>query len=158
MERYSTLEGLDPSSIRLKALVQDIEADCSQKGFDACRASLVAPFYLLTESRLTRGPKRVKVFANNYAVQGVKIKSCKPLLNRAYYYLSHLSSAEMEGCFFLRKENGIYAVDLSFIPEKYRLDVNRAEAILHVCLKRWLIALEDSIREIQPYEAKRLGT
>ena len=34
--------------------------------------------------------------------------------------------------------NGIYAVDLGFIPEKYRLDVKHAEEILVRCLKKWL--------------------
>ena len=35
------------------------------------------------------GSKGIKVFADNYAIQRVKIKSCKPLLNRADYSLSH---------------------------------------------------------------------
>jgi endopeptidase La len=157
LERYSELEDFNLSPIRLQSIIQDIEGACSQRGFDACRASLVAPFYLLMESGLTPGSKGIKVFANNYAIQGLKMKNCKPLLNRAYYYLSHLSPAEMDDCFFLRKQNGIYAVDLGFIPEKYRLDVKRAETILIACLKRWLNVLEDSIREKQPPEVKYLA-
>jgi ATP-dependent Lon protease len=156
LERYSETEDLNISSVRLQSIIQDIEDACLQRGFDVCRASLVAPFYLLMESGLTPGSKGIKVFANNYAVQGLKIKNCKPLLNRAYYYLSHLVPAELDDCFFLRKQNGIYAVDLGFIPEKYRLDVRRAETILNACLKRWLNVLEDSIREIQPSEVKCL--
>lgn len=157
LERYSEAEDFLLSSPGVQSIIQDIEAACAQKGFEACRASLVAPFYLLKESGLLEGTKGIKVFADNYAIQGVKIKNCKPLLNRAYYYLSHLSPAEMEDCFFLRKHNGIYAVDLDFIPEKYRLDVKRAETILKVCLKRWLSVLEDSIRERQPADVKCLG-
>jgi hypothetical protein len=105
---------------------------------------------------LNPGSGDLKVFSNNYAVQGIKIKECKPLLNRVYYYLSHLSPAEIDACFFLRKQNGIYAVDLGFVPEKYRLDMKRAEAILNSCLKRWLSVIEDSIRENQLSEARCL--
>jgi endopeptidase La len=157
LERYWERQDLDSSMVSLPSIIQEIEADCMRKGFEACRASLVAPFYLLTRSGLNPGSKGLKVFSNNYAIQGVKIKECKPLLNHAYYYLSHLSPAEMDDCFFLRKQNGIYAVDLGFIPEKYRLDVKRAETILKACLKRWLNVLEDSIRENQPSEVKCLG-
>jgi endopeptidase La len=156
LERYSEMADLNLSSVRLQSIIQDIEDACSQRGFDLCRASLVAPFYLLKETGMASGSNRIKVLANNYAIQGVKIKNCKPLLNRAYYYLSHLSPPEMEGCFFLGKQNGIYAVDLGFIPEKYRLDVKRAETILNACLKRWLNVLEDSLRENQLSEVKSL--
>lgn len=147
LERYGERQDLDSSEVSLASIIQEIETDCARKGFQACRASLVAPFYLLTQSGLAPGSGDLKVFSNNYAIQGIKIKECKPLLNRVYYYLSHLSPAEMDGCFFLRKQNGIYAVDLGFVPEKYRLDMKRAEAILNACLKRWLRVIEDSIRE-----------
>jgi hypothetical protein len=55
-----------------------------------------------------------------------------------------LESTHADACFFLGKRNGIYTVDLSFIPEKYRLDVKHAEEVLNSCLKEWLIALEGS--------------
>jgi ATP-dependent Lon protease len=154
LERYGEQ---DSSGISLQSIIQEIEADCSRKGFEPCRASLVAPFYLLTESGLIPGSKELKIFSNNYATQGIKIKECKSLLNRAYYYLSYLSPTELDGCFFLGKQNGIYVVDLDFIPEKYRLDVKRVENILNTCLKRWLNVLEHSIRENQPSEVKSMG-
>jgi endopeptidase La len=156
LERYGECQDLDSSRFGLPSIIQEIETNCTRKGFEACRASLVAPFYLLAQSGLNPGPKGPKVFSNNYAIQGVKIKECKPFLNRAYYYLSHLSPTEMDDCFFLKKQNGIYAVDLGFIPEKYRLDIKRAGAILNACLKRWLNILEDSIRENHPSEVKCL--
>ena len=37
---------------------------------------------------------------------------------------------------------GIYVVDLSFIPEKYRLDAKRSEKILNNCLQEWLSIVE----------------
>jgi hypothetical protein len=78
------------------------------------------------------------LFANNFAVQGVKIKTCKTVLNRVYCHLSGLEASYVESCPFLREKDGIYAVDLGFIPEKYRLDVKHAEEILVRCLKKWL--------------------
>jgi ATP-dependent Lon protease len=48
----------------------------------------------------------------------------------------------VEVCPFLGKINGIFAADLTFIPEKYRLDVKQAEDILIRCLKKWLDEME----------------
>jgi ATP-dependent Lon protease len=147
IERYGERRDLGPSRVDLPSIIHEIEADCTRSGFEPCRASLVAPYYLLTQSGLDPGSKGFKVFSNNYAIQGIKIKECRSLLNRAFYYLSHLSPAALEGCFFLKRRNGIYSVDLGFIPEKYRLDLRRAERILNTCLERWLNVLEGTIQE-----------
>jgi ATP-dependent Lon protease len=76
-------------------------------------------------------------------VQDVKIKKCKALLNLTYCYLSHLDKELIESCPFLGRRDGVYVVDLSFIPEKYRLDIQRAEEILNDCLDQWVRRVEE---------------
>jgi ATP-dependent Lon protease len=46
-------------------------------------------------------------------------------------------------CPFLGRRDGVYVVDLSFIPEKYRLDIQRAEGILNDCLGQWVRRVEE---------------
>jgi ATP-dependent Lon protease len=87
----------------------------------------------------------LRMFANNFTVQGVKIKACKPVLNRLYYLLCQLEDGELERCPFLAKKDEVYVVDMSFIPEKYRLDTARAEKILNQVLNKWLSALESRL-------------
>jgi ATP-dependent Lon protease len=115
---------------------------------------MAAPFYFLLQQGVClegfgsgSGTSELRLFANNYAAQGVKIKGCKAALNRAYHYLSQLSPDELRACPFLSERDGIYAVDLSFIPEKYRLDVIRAEKILNTGLKTWLTTVESSLQK-----------
>jgi ATP-dependent Lon protease len=83
----------------------------------------------------------VRIFANNFAVQGLKIKKSKALLNHIYSLLNRLEAPHLDACPFLAKQDGIHVMDLSFIPEKYRLDVHRAEKILNRALTHWLDAL-----------------
>ena len=40
------------------------------------------------------------------------------------------------------KKEGVLVVDLAYIPEKYRLDVQRAEQILTESLSQWLRTYE----------------
>jgi len=107
--------------------------------------ALSAPFFFIQRDGIVPEafPPRgrfsgLRLFANNYTAQGVKIKSCKPLLNLVYSKMALLREEDLEGSFFLKKVSGIWVVDLSFIPEKYRLDVERAEKILSRCMERWL--------------------
>jgi len=116
--------------------------------------SLIAPYFLLKNEGMSTEagtalspPDDLRIFANNYTVQGVKIKECKSALNRVYRHLSRLAPSRLDSCPFLAKRHGIYMVDLSFIPEKYRLDVKRAEAILNQCLVDWLITVETAASE-----------
>ena len=113
------------------------------------RLSVVAPFFFLKRDGLRPEDfppgaffEDLRLFANNYTVQGVKIKACKSILNRVFCPLAQLGSTEVDTCPFMGKVDGIYAVDLSFIPEKYRLDVKHAEEILNRCLEKWLLAAE----------------
>lgn len=113
--------------------------------------SLLAPFFFLVQQRpsLERfyqdsSLPGLALFANNYTLQGVKIKEAKPVLNNVYRYLSLLDPEQLDACPFLSKRDGIYVVDLSFIPEKYRLDVKRAQEILNSSLRKWLAAIEST--------------
>ena len=111
--------------------------------------SIIAPYFFLRHEGITPelfspdvSLSRLKLFANNYTIQGVKIKRCKSALNRVYRHLSHQEPALLDACPFLTTHHGIYVVDLSFIPEKYRLDIKRAEEILNQCLREWVITVE----------------
>jgi ATP-dependent Lon protease len=112
-------------------------------------AVVVAPFFLLKQDGILAerfapnssiGPLRI--FANNYTVQSVKIKASKGLLNRVYGHLAHLRREVLDTCPFLGLRDGVHVVDLGFIPEKYRLDTQRAEKLLARCLARWLQVVE----------------
>jgi hypothetical protein len=135
----------DPSTERLTQVVQEIEDSFSGKPALPFQVSVIAPFFFLKRDGIpqenfssTQSFEGLSLFANNYTVQGVKIKNCKPILNRVYFHLAQLKTAQIDACPFLGKREGVYAVDLSFIPEKYRLDVKHAEKILNGCLKEWL--------------------
>jgi endopeptidase La len=111
--------------------------------------ALVAPYFLLKRDgvlaeRFPPGSDldQLRIFANNYTVQSVKIKASKAGLNRAYAHLAHLDRKLLNNCPFLGLHEGAHVVDLSFIPEKYRLDTQRAEEILDRCLTKWLVVVE----------------
>jgi ATP-dependent Lon protease len=84
----------------------------------------------------------VRLFANNYTVQGVKLKRSKPLLNRAYYRLLLLGPEALERCPFVARQGPVHVADLSPIPERYRLDRDRAEILLKQWFEEWLSAME----------------
>jgi ATP-dependent Lon protease len=101
--------------------------------------AIIAPFFTLKAGGLQKpNPAEMKLLANNYAAQGIKLKRCKPLLNRTFCRMGHLGPEAFDDVPFLTKEDGITVVDLSLIPEKYRLLVPRAEEILNRCLAAWL--------------------
>ncbi|MGD8984349.1 MAG: AAA family ATPase [Desulfobacteraceae bacterium] len=140
-----------PSSHDLTSIIQKMQEQTWNQANVPIRLSVVAPFFFLKRDGIcpkdflpTPSFEGLRLFANNYTVQGVKIKACKSILNRVFCPLSHLKSTELGTCPFLGKLDGIYTVDLSFIPEKYRLDVKQAEEILNRCLEQWLVAVESS--------------
>jgi ATP-dependent Lon protease len=105
--------------------------------------SVVAPYYFIRQAGIQPDQTgKYRLFANNFTVQGVKIKTCKSVLNRVYCHLAGLKPEELQSCPFLQKKEDTYTVDLSFIPEKYRLDVKLGEEILVRCLRKWLSVLE----------------
>jgi hypothetical protein len=60
-----------------------------------------------------------------------------------------LEERELEKCPFLARLDDTWVADISFIPEKYRLDVQRAEKILTRCLSLWLEVLEAEAPQAQ---------
>ena len=112
---------------------------------------MIAPYYLLKRDGIsTRDFPRdrtfggIRLYANNFTVQGVKVKRCKPLLNHVFSLLAMLEPAASDICPFVSRRDDILVADLSFIPEKYRLDVPRAESILNHTLTRWLNTVKEA--------------
>jgi hypothetical protein len=119
------------------------------------RVALIAPFFLLQQigiSEQSNESFNVQRYASNYAAQGVKLKRCKSLLIRTYCRLSHLGPGPVEKTPFLTTKDGIIMVDLSPIPEKYRLLVPRAEEILNRCLGAWLRVVEQALENRESAE------
>jgi endopeptidase La len=132
----------NPSVDSLARLARDVQNSMGVPS-NLPQVSVVAPFFFIKRDGIR--PEKVekcRLFANNFTVQGVKVKTCKNVLNRVYRHLAVLDPEDLQACPFLQKKDDIYTVDLSFIPEKYRLDVKYAEEVLVRCLKRWLKVLE----------------
>jgi ATP-dependent Lon protease len=150
LETRSPIKNSIPTQEDIRAIIEEIKASISKDHKKPLKISLVAPFYFLARSGIhtedyppTSSFEGLKLFANNYTAQGIKIKACKPALNRLYCLFSRLNVKQIDDCPFLKRRDGIYTVDLSFIPEKYSLDVKHAEKILNRCLKRWLTAVSE---------------
>jgi hypothetical protein len=139
------LHSFDPTEGNLTAVMQTLQSPPGALP----SISMIAPFFFLKRDgihlkKLPSGLDRERsmLFANNYTVQGIKFKSSKAILNRVCCRLACLESPIVDTCPFLGKLDGIYAVDLAFIPEKYRLDVKQAEEILVRGLTQWLRVVE----------------
>jgi len=158
---HVALREFDPSSRSLTETVEELLAQTPRNGKRPARVSISAPFFFLqrdgirpTAMAAQNGFVDRRLFSNNYTVQKVKIKACKAVLNQAYSRISSLEEQELEECPFLARLEGIWVVDLSFIPEKYRLDIPRAEMILAKCLRAWLDVLEGQKGGPQPVTAR----
>jgi len=144
---------LDASPGNLTTILRNILEESPAKSDTEMSVSVIAPFFFLKNEALTSqsvfpdGTKgRLSLFANNYAIQDIKIKGCKAALNGVFRRLSRETPVQFEACPFLTMHHGIHVVDLAFIPEKYRLDVRRAEETLNRCLREWLNTVQN--REI----------
>jgi ATP-dependent Lon protease len=150
----------NPKQETLHAVVEDILHRRVGVGVPPTRLALIAPFFFLKRDgirpdQFSSDPRlqSVVVFANNYAAQAVKIKNSKSILNRVWSILAQLDPGDLESCPFLARVEDVFVVDLAFIPEKYRLDLQRAENILHRTLSHWLAAVERSLTgagEVRP--------
>ena len=156
LEKEVEFRDLDIGRQELSQVMEEILSTYTREPASQVHVALVAPFFLLKQDGLLEGLadrfpsiRSLDVFANNYTVQDVKIKNCKALLNLTYCYLSQLGKELIEACPFLGRRNGIYVVDLSFIPEKYRLDVHRAEEILNDCLGQWVRRVEERSKRVK---------
>ena len=139
----------DPLEENLSTVMLELREKIPESPSAPLHLSLVAPFYLLKRDAISSEPfpcgsafAGLTLFANNYSLPQLKIKSSKAILNRVYCHLAQLDPVSLSRVPFLAQQEGIHAIDLSLIPEKYRLDVQRAEQILHRCLTRWLLTLE----------------
>ncbi|MEW6406258.1 MAG: ATP-dependent protease, partial [Chloroflexota bacterium] len=150
IEEHAQLWEFDPNRENLASVLGKIDDSLEGNLQGLVRLSILAPFFFLVQQKpfLERfyqdaSSQGLVLFANNYTVQGVKIKASKAVLNNVYQYLSLLDREQLDMCPFLSKRDGIYVIDLSFIPEKYRLDVKRAQEILNGSLGKWLEAIEN---------------
>lgn len=141
----------DPTTQDLASVLQTIEKSIAADMAPPVRLSMFAPYFFLLRQGVClegfpqgAGFKGLRIFANNYTLQGIKIKGSKALLNRFYQYLSAAEPEHVAACPFLAEREGIFLVDLSVIPEKYRLDESRAVQILNNGLKNWLTVLESA--------------
>ncbi len=139
----------DPLSHDVARILKEIADSLPNDIAAQMTPSLIAPYYFLQRERTKldefrrNSPFRgLTLFANNFVAQEVKVRGSKAPLNRALFHLSHLDAVQLKDYPFLTTHDGIYVVDMSFIPEKYRLDLARAERILTDSLKRWLTAVE----------------
>jgi len=149
-EKQGRLRDFDPAGQRLASIFPSIVGAFKHGASEPVSLVLQAPYFFLCSDDVSKpgfdpGPEfsGMTLLANNYTDGGLKIKACKPVLNRAYAHLTRLAPQYLEACPFLRKRDHIHVADLSFIPEKYRLDSKRAEAILTACLRDWLAAVEN---------------
>ncbi|MBW2110085.1 MAG: AAA family ATPase [Deltaproteobacteria bacterium] len=149
LKEVKLVDSFDGSKERLSKTIKERGKEFSRNSAAPIRVSVVAPFFFLKRDGIVAEPSfsdryfsGLRLFANNYTLQGVKIKGCKAVLNRVYHYLSQQETTRLDDCPFLGRKDGVYLVDLSFIPEKYRLDVKNAQAALNRSLGQWLITVE----------------
>ncbi len=120
------------------------------------RVSLEAPLEFLERYNVhtdidssggsTEGPRS---FANDCTLRKISIHGCRQFISRLNHYLARIDERHLNSCPFLVERNGIHAVDLFFIPEKYRLDPRRCEEILNRCLQRWMSTFEAALPDVE---------
>ncbi|MDR3567277.1 MAG: AAA family ATPase [Syntrophobacteraceae bacterium] len=127
------------------------------------RISLIAPLGFLRREGIRPEDMEqdaaftgLRIFADSCTAGNVHVRDCSITLARSLSRLVDLSEELLEDCPFLSKREGIYAPTVAFIPEKYRIDVRRAQEILDRCLSRWL-AVVGAKAEEEPRTAKRGG-
>jgi len=134
-----------PGQDRLLDMVRRIGSELRQDGLEPGRLALIAPFYFLKE-QLQPGEWRaesgsvfpeIRLFANNFTLQGFKIKACKASLNQAFLTLSRLQPDALASHPFVATLDGIHCLDVGCLPEKLRLDQQRAEQLINTCLANW---------------------
>ena len=140
----------DPKREKLSSAIREILVQSETPTASQARLTVIAPYFLLKHDGICTGyPEEgfpaggISFFANNYTTRQFKIKRSKTLLGQVFSLLALLSPEELDECPFLGKSDGIHVVELSYIPEKYRLDPSRAEKILHRSLSVWL----DTVRK-----------
>lgn len=135
----------DPKRERLFDCVHGLLDSLKDQSDPSFHIGIIAPYYFLKRDGISEKQfslpswcEGITLFANNFTAQMVKIKNCKTILNSVFTVLSHLGSSTLNACPFLTRLDEIYVIDMNFIPEKYRLDVLRAEKIISQALEHWL--------------------
>jgi ATP-dependent Lon protease len=148
---FLRLRVFDLKTEELPAAVHEIVAT---HPLEACpdELVLVAPFFVLKRAGFGDGVDGSlaklglrRLFANNYARQKVKVKGCKSNLTAAYLRLALLGAGALARCPFVTRHEGFHVVDLNPIPEKYRLDLERAKTLLCRWLERWLDVVDENL-------------
>ncbi len=139
----------DPTHDSLPGMLEQIASRHTGAGKPG-RMALIAPYYFLKSLGLEPGPWKsagtlpdLLILANNYTGYGFKIKRCKKLLNRCYWWLAQLNDEALGACPFLTSFDGARVADLSYIPERFRLDMERAQRWFNESLERWLHVVEE---------------
>jgi len=148
LEGRIDLRSFDPARDNLTDVVGNIRSSFPNSSGLPLRLSLIAPLSFLERDGIRADAfptdsvfEGLRIFCSCCTVENVFITDCSSILNRAYHHLSRLKPAALDECPFLIRKDTRYMVSLSSIPEKYRLDVQRCEEILHRCLTRWLSLL-----------------
>jgi endopeptidase La len=143
-----TVRSFDPKQERLADVVNELRPSPTlEKGSpSSLSVALIAPYYLLVRDGI-QPMERLALFANNFTMQDVKLKGCKNVLDRVFCLLSLLDVSRLSQCPFMGKRDGVHLLDISFIPEKYRLDLRRAEQIVERALNRWVESTLAAYRE-----------
>jgi ATP-dependent Lon protease len=137
----------DPEHQELGHVVASLDG-CIDPAEDAeSGLAVVAPYFALRDARnaIESRTPHARLLANNFALQGVKLKSIRTVLDAVYCRLLHLGAETLDGVGFLALHEGITVVDLTPIPEKYRLDLDRAETILIRVLSAWLNQVDETL-------------
>ncbi len=149
-----SITDFDPKQERLINVLPEIVKSFIGESSSPVSLALIAPYFLLKRDGISAESlppdlrlEGISFFANNYAVQGIKIKRCKRLLNQVCSIMTRLGPTAIAACPFLARLDGIIVADLSFIPEKYRLDIRRAERILNRALTHWLDTVNGAARK-----------
>ncbi len=148
-EIFAELLDFDPERETLSDKLREIGKMASTDQSAPFSLSLSAPLDLLKRDGIQEDSfppsgsfEGLKLFAGCRTLESVRIRECGQILNRVLGYLVHLDSSLLNECPFLVKNHGIHMVSLAFIPERYRLDVQRAEELLHGSLRSWLQDVE----------------
>jgi endopeptidase La len=140
-----SVRGFDPATQRLASAVEEILRPLAEAGGPPLLVSVLAPLAFLQADpiradELPAGEDRIslRLFATSCTIENMPIGECMPAVARIYLHLAHLGDDLLAECPFLVKKNGVYTISVSFIPEKYRLDVQRSEEILDRGISTWL--------------------
>jgi len=163
LKGHAQFRFFDPEIDSFPALIHEIQKNLGRNlPLPPERMSIIAPYFFLQSSGicsrdfLSKQPFReLRLLANNYSVQGVKMKRCKPLLNLLHLHLALMPGDPAHDCEFLAQRDNVTCTDLSFIPEKYRLDVKRAEEIFNRGLGKWMETVDPRWKAFQKARSGR---